>query len=115
MLGTVGNGVTALADPRIALTTAGFAATLPEFVTVNTATYWPLPFTDRDCSVELICATGATAVSVVLVEMPFSVAPMLVVPAAAAVARPDELIVAVAGVPELHVTLVVTFRVVPSP
>jgi hypothetical protein len=114
MLGTVGNGVTALADPRIALTTTGFAATLPEFVTLNTAKYWPLPFTDRDCSVEVICATGATTVSVVLLEMPFKVAPMVVVPAAAAVAKPDELIAAVAGVPEVHVALVVTFCVVPS-
>jgi len=114
MLGTVGNGVTALADPRIALTTAGFAVTLPEFVTLNTATYWPLPFTDRDCSVEVICATGAMTVSVVLVEVPFNVAPTLVLPAAAAVAKPDELIVAVDGVPELHVALVVTFCVLPS-
>jgi hypothetical protein len=114
MLGTVGNGVAALADPRIALTTAGFAVTLPEFVTLNTATYWPPPFTDRDCNVEVICATGATTVSVVLAEIPFNVAPMLVIPAAAAVARPDKLIAAVAGVPELHVALVVTFCVLPS-
>jgi hypothetical protein len=67
-----------------------------------------------DWRVEVIWTTGAATVSVVPVEMPLRLAVMVEDPALMPVARPDELIVAVVVVAEVHVTVAVMFWVLPS-
>jgi hypothetical protein len=57
---------------------------------------------------------AAVTVSVVLPETPPDVAEIVELPAATAVATPEALIVAVAGVPEAHVTDAVMFFVLLS-
>jgi hypothetical protein len=54
-------------------------------------------------------------VRVVLWVMPLSVAVIVVLPSATAVARPEAAIVAIAGLEEVQVAVVVMSRVVPSP
>jgi len=56
-------------------------------------------------------SVGAVTVNIVEPCTPLSVALMLVLPTATPVARPAALIVAVAGVPEIHVTDAVIFCV----
>ena len=112
--GIVGSGVTAAAAPNTALERAGLAVMLPRFVTVMTAIYCPLAFVVSDCRVEEICTTGAATVRLVPLETPPRAAVMVDVPALSALARPAEFIEAMAGVPEVHVTVVVRFWVVPS-
>ncbi len=111
--GIVGSGVTAAAAPNTALERAGLAVMLPRFVTVMTAIYCPLAFVVSDCRVEEICTTGAATVRLVPLETPRA-AVMVDVPALSALASPAEFIEAMAGVPEVHATVVVRFWVVPS-
>ena len=62
----------------------------------------------------IVCSTAAFTVSVVFPDTDPNVADMTEVPTVTPVARPPLLMVATAGVPELHVTDVVISLLVPS-